>query len=108
MYGMPMKLPADTALRRDWHHQTRRVLSQQYEELGIGDEDLNIDELDKIKKDVLVHLRAQAQERLALRQAEQKRRWEAKAKELHMLPGDKVHVKTCQGNQEAQSKKIRV
>jgi len=108
MYGMPIKLPADTALRGDRHHQTRRALSKQYEELGIGDEDLNIDELNRIKKGVLAHLRAQAQERLALRQAEQKRRWEAKAKELHMLPGDKVHVKTCRGNQEAQSKKIHM
>jgi len=108
LYGMPMKLPADTSLRGQWHHQTRRALANQYEELGIGDEDLNIDKLNEVREKLRAQLQAQAKERLALRQAEQKRRWEAKARELQVLPGQKVHVRNCRGNQEALSKKIRM
>jgi len=108
LYGLPMKLPADTALRGEWQTQTRRAIANQYEELGVGDEDWNAELINQARARTRDHLQAQAQERLALKQAEQKRRWEAKARELQVLPGQKVHVRSCRGNTDALSKKIRM
>ena len=111
LYGMHMKLPLDTAFQVDgnkWKPETRASVLKKREDLGVGNEDESLKKLTAAREQIREHLRAQAQQQLALRQAEQKKRWEAKARELQVMPGSKIHIRTERGNKNAKAKKIRL
>jgi len=101
---MNMKLSIDTAFKGVGKPKGDKQLKAQREDLSIGNENENLQLLTEARNRVREHMRALAKKRFELKQAQQNKRWEVKARELHVLPGSSVHIKTCRGSKGIRKK----
>lgn len=74
----------------------------------MGHEELEAQVLNQARLNTLELLKKQAAAGLSLRQRIQQERWNKKARELNMAPGQKVHIRTDRGQGKNPAKKAKL
>ena len=108
MFGQSMKLPADVALEPDApkkSHDRFRILKA---DLGVGHEELEAQVLNQVRLNNKSFIEKQCAQSLSHKQQAQMERWNKKARELNVAPGQKVHIKSERGQSKVVAKKAKL
>lgn len=77
-------------------------------DLGVGYEELESQVLNQARLNTLEFLKKQATASLSIKQISQRERWNKKACELDVSPGQKVHIRPGRGQSNVQAKKAKL
>lgn len=108
MFGQPMKLPTDVAISSSEPpkmHDRYRILRGDF---GVGNEEFEAEALNQARLNTKKLLEEQAAKALTRKQQAQQERWMKKARELKMLLGQKVHIRSERGQGDVPAKKAKL